>query len=116
MLTQPKMEFRGLPDQDLRITKLYTFFIVSSWLKGIAVKTEFQINQAKRFEKISFRSSVFVYLYKTYYAKHLTSLCSVSIVKRGHLLLPIFESPHKKGENRKKDKKIIVVRRGCQST
>jgi hypothetical protein len=32
------------------------------------------------------------------------------------LLLPIFESPHKKGENRKKDKKIIVVRRGCQST
>jgi hypothetical protein len=52
------MEFRGLPDQDLRITKLYTFLIVSSWLKGIAVKTEFQINQAKRFEKISFRSSV----------------------------------------------------------
>jgi hypothetical protein len=31
-------------------------------------------------------------------------------------LLPTFGSPHKKGENRKKDKKIVVVRRGCQST
>ena len=34
------------------------------------------------------------------------NLCSVSIVKRGHLLLPIFGSPHKKKMQKKKIKKI----------
>jgi len=43
-----------------------------------------------------FRKLSFVYLYKTYYAKLSTSLCFVSIVKKGHLLLPIFGSPHEK--------------------
>jgi hypothetical protein len=32
----------------------------------------------------------FVCLYKTYYAKRLTSLYFISIVKREHLLLPFF--------------------------
>ena len=42
------------------------------------------------------RQAILVYLYKTYYAKLSTSFCSISIVKRGHLLLFIFRSPHKK--------------------
>ena len=52
---------------------------------------------------------------QTYYAKHLTCICSVSIVKREHLLLPIFlgtlhkKKKKKKGkrENVKKSKEIL---------
>jgi len=52
---------------------------------------------------------------QTYYAKHLTCICSVSIVKREHLLLPIFlgtlHKQKKKGgeerENVKKSKEIL---------
>jgi hypothetical protein len=47
-LTQPKTEFRGSLDWDLRMTKLYTILIVSSWLKRIVEKTELQINQVLR--------------------------------------------------------------------
>jgi hypothetical protein len=52
---------------------------------------------------------------QTYYAKHLTCICSVSIVKREHLLLSIFlgtlhkQKKKKKGkrENVKKSKEIL---------
>ena len=47
-LTQPKTEFIGSPDRDLKITKLYIVLIISFWLKEIIVKIEFQINQALR--------------------------------------------------------------------
>jgi len=67
-----------------------------------------RVSNQPSFEKISFRKFSFVYLYKTYYAKHSTSLCSISIVKTGHLLLPIFESLSKKGENTKKSQKIYL--------
>jgi hypothetical protein len=83
-----------------------------------------RVSDQPSFEKISFGKFNFVYLYKTYYAKHSTSLYSVSIVKRRHLLFPNFRSPRKKGEIQKKSQKIyskenkkiiIVVRRGCRS-
>ena len=35
---------------------------------------------------------------KTYYAKHLTSICSISIVKRGYLLLSIFRALNKQNK------------------
>jgi len=52
----------------------------------------------------------FVCLYKTYYAKRLTSLYFISIVKREHLLLPFFLCPYTKREGLggiQKNQKII---------
>jgi hypothetical protein len=52
----------------------------------------------------------FVCLYKTYYAKRLTSLYFISIVKREHLLLPFFLCPYTKREGLggyKKIKKLL---------
>jgi len=80
-----------MPDRDLRITKLCIILIFSFWLKGIAVKKEFQ--------KFSF-----VYIYKTYYAKSLL---------HKYYSYP-FLGPHiKKKKNTKnifkrKQKKIVV--------
>jgi hypothetical protein len=49
------------------------------------------------------------------------SLCSVSIVKRGHLLLLIFRSPYKKEKNTKKiknmcssEKRMLESQENCQ--
>ena len=65
---------------------------------------EFQVNRTRSFESISFGRTSRLSL-KTYYTKHLTSLSSVSIVNRRHLLLPIFRAPHKQKELRKKREK-----------
>jgi len=92
-LTYPKIEFIGLSNQDLKITKIYIVLIVNFWLKMIVVKTKFQINQALR---ISVSKVQFCLYFKTYYAKHLISLSFICIVKRRHLLLHIFWSPCKK--------------------
>jgi hypothetical protein len=70
-----------------------------------------RVSDQPSFEKISFGKFNFVYLYKTYYAKHSTSLYSVSIVKRRHLLFPNFRSPRKKGEIQKKKSKNIFRRK-----
>jgi len=49
------------------------------------------------------------------------SLCSVRIVKRGYLLLPIFRSPYKKREKKlkkvwkKENKKICSSEKRCRS-
>jgi len=72
-LIQPKIEFGRSPDRDLKIAKCM-ILIISFWLKGIAVKTEFQINQALR------RSVLFIFTKLT-----TQSLCFISIVKKGHL-------------------------------
>jgi hypothetical protein len=61
------------------------------------------------FEKIKIESSgLFIFTKLT-----TQSLCSVSIVKRGHLLLPIFGFPHKKNKkiqkNTYKKNKIIII-------
>jgi hypothetical protein len=92
-------EFKGSPDRDLKITKMYIVLITSGW-RRLLQRLEYQINRIKVLRK-SISKKHLVYLYKTYYAKHLISLCSVSIVKRGHLLLSIFWSSHKKKENTK---------------
>jgi hypothetical protein len=83
------------------------------WLKGIAAKTEFQINRTKSFENFSFGRAIHLFL-QTYYIKHLTSLFFVSIVKRGYLLLsnflPHFGKKFKKNEqkNNKNPKNYVI--------
>jgi hypothetical protein len=68
-------------------------------LKGDCCKD--RVSSQPSFEEISFGS--LVYLYKTYYSK---SLLRKNCKEGGYLLLPIFGSPHKKEENKKKVKKI----------
>ena len=65
------------------------------------MKIKFQVNQIKSFEKICFGRTVYLSLY-TNYAKDLTSLCFLSIVKRRHLLLHIFYPIFKKRIAKKK--------------
>jgi hypothetical protein len=62
------------------------------WLKGMAARIKFQVIQTKSFEMISYGRTFYSSL-QTYYAKHLKSLSSIIIVKREHLLLPIFWGP-----------------------
>jgi hypothetical protein len=87
--------------------------IISFRLKGIVVKTEFQINQLweDQFWKFSF-----VYLYNTYYAKSLLH----KYYKEGASVVIHFGPPHKKEKIQKKIylkeiQKIIAMQRGCQS-
>jgi len=75
-----------------------------------------RVSGQQSFDEISFGSLVlFIFTKLT-----TQSLCSVRIVKRGHLLLPIFRSPYKKEKNKKKSqkkfgkkkiKKYVVVRK-----
>jgi len=87
-VNQAKETISVLLKGDFRITKLYTIWS-QFWLKGIAAKTEFQVNRTKSFKKISFGKTICLSL-QTYYIKHSTSLCSISIIKSGHLSLPNF--------------------------
>jgi len=73
-------------------------------LKGINAKTEFQVNQIKSFEMISFRRTLCLFV-QTYYAKHITSFSSVSIVKRGIYCYPFFEAPHKRKYQKIREKR-----------
>jgi hypothetical protein len=70
--------------------------IISFRLKGIVVKTEFQINQLweDQFWKFSF-----VYLYNTYYAKSLLH----KYYKEGASVVIHFGTLYKKKENTKKN-------------
>jgi hypothetical protein len=68
-----------------------------------------RISDQPSFKKIKIESSVlFIFTKLT-----TQSLCSVSIVKRGHLLLPIFGFPQKNEKIQKNIKKIIGARKGC---
>jgi hypothetical protein len=74
--------------------------IIGFWLKGIVIKTMFQINQV--FKKISFGSSVlFIFTKLT-----MQSLCSVSIVKKGGICYYPFLGPRTK---RKKIQNNIYI-------
>jgi len=81
-------------------------------IEGINAKTEFKVNQIKSFEMISFRRTLCLFV-QTYYAKHITSFSSVSIVKRGIYCYPFFEAPHKrkyqKIREKRKNKKIKKI-------
>jgi len=68
------------------------------------VKIKFQVNQTKSFEKICFRRTIYLSL-QTYYAKDLKSFCFLIIIKRRHLLLPIF-LPYFLKKNCKKKQQI----------
>jgi hypothetical protein len=67
------------------------------------------ISDQSSFEKIKIESlGLFIFTKLT-----TQSLCSVSVVKRRYMLLPIFGFPHK---NLKNTKKIIGARKGCWKT
>ena len=53
---------------------------------------------------ISFRRTLCLFV-QTYYAKHITSFSSVSIVKRGIYCYPFFEAPHKRKYQKIREKR-----------
>jgi len=99
------------------MTKLHVVLIVSFRLKGIVVKTEFQINQVLRRLVLEDQSCLSL---TAYFAKPLVR----KYYKEGASVVTKFLFPtQRKRENTKKSKKyifirnpkMITMRRGCRS-
>ena len=94
-----KIEFRGAPRSGSQDNQVW---IISSWLKEDGGKD--RISDQSSFEKVKIESlGLFIFTKLT-----TQSHCSVSIVKRGHLLLPIF------GFQKKKREKIYIYQKNIR--